>query len=176
MSRMVDDLLTLAKADAGQLALESNPVRLDRVLAGVAEDASILASSKNIEVALRSNPEATVAGDQARLYQLFRALVSNAVQYTDPGGRITISSEVAPHSVCVRIGDTGIGIPAESLGRVFDRFYRVEQARTRASGGSGLGLTIAKWIAELHHATISVESAPGKGSEFTVCFPPAPQS
>jgi two-component system OmpR family sensor kinase len=176
MSRMVDDLLMLAKADAGQLAVESNPVRLDRVIAGVAEDASILASSKNIEVSLLSNPEATIAGDQARLYQLFRALVSNAVQYTDPGGRITISSEVSPQSVAVRVGDTGIGIPAGSIGRVFDRFYRVGQARTRATGGSGLGLTIAKWIAELHHATIAVESAPGKGSEFTVCFPAVPPS
>jgi signal transduction histidine kinase len=173
---MVDDLLMLAKADAGQLAVESNPVRLDRVIAGVAEDASILASSKNIEVSLLSNPEATIAGDQARLYQLFRALVSNAVQYTDPGGRITISSEVSPQSVAVRVGDTGIGIPAGSIGRVFDRFYRVGQARTRATGGSGLGLTIAKWIAELHHATIAVESAPGKGSEFTVCFPAVPPS
>jgi len=171
MSRMVDDLLTLAKADAGQLAVELKPVRLDAILARVAEDASIIASSKEIEVTLRSNPEATITGDQARIHQLFRAIVSNAVQYTDPGGRITIASDVTERSVCVRIGDTGIGIPRESLGRIFDRFYRVEQARTRASGGSGLGLTIAKWIAELHHATIGVESAPGKGSEFTVCFP-----
>jgi heavy metal sensor kinase len=171
MSRLVDDLLTLAKADAGQLAVESKPVRLDSILAGVAEDASILASSKNIEVALTSNSEAHIAGDHARLIQLFRALVSNAVQYTDPGGRITISSEISARSVCVKVGDTGIGIPRESIARIFDRFYRVEQARTRASGGSGLGLTIAKWIAELHHATITVESSPGKGSEFTVCFP-----
>jgi two-component system OmpR family sensor kinase len=175
MSRMVDDLLTLAKADAGQLAVESKPVRLDLVLTGVAEDASILASSKNIEVCLGSNPCATISGDQPRLYQLFRALVSNAVQYTDPGGRVTISSELSQRTVCVRVADTGIGIPPGSLGRIFDRFYRVEQARTRASGGSGLGLTIAKWIAELHHATITVESVPGKGSEFTVCFPALPE-
>jgi signal transduction histidine kinase len=172
---MVDDLLTLAKADAGQLAVESKPVRLDRVLADVAEDASILASSKNIDVNLGSNPGATVAGDQPRLAQLFRALVSNAVQYTDPGGRITISSEVSPGTVSVRIADTGIGIPPESLGRIFDRFYRVEQARTRATGGSGLGLTIAKWIAELHHAAITVESVPGRGSVFTVRFPVLPE-
>ena len=171
MSRMVDDLLTLAKADAGQLALESKPVRVDLLLGDVAEDASILASAKNIEVVLGENSPATVGGDRARILQLLRALVSNAVQYTGAGGRITLSSETDAASVRVRVADTGIGIPEGARERIFERFYRGEQARTRSGGGSGLGLTIAKWIADLHHATITVESIPGRGSAFTVAFP-----
>jgi two-component system OmpR family sensor kinase len=171
MSRLVDDLLTLAKADAGQLAVEERPVRLDLLLEEIADDAAVLGSVKNLHVRLASNPEVTITGDSARLHQLFRALISNAVHYTDPRGSITIRSEVSSGAVSVRIRDTGIGIPAESIGRIFERFYRVEQARTRVSGGSGLGLALAKWIAELHHATLTVESEQGVGSEFTVRFP-----
>ena len=171
MSRLVDDLLTLAKADAGQLSIESLPVQIDLLLAEVADDAVSLGSFKNLDVRLASNPPALITGDGARLRQLFRALVSNAVQYTDPGGSIVLGSEISGDTVTVRVRDTGIGIPADSLGKIFERFYRVAHARTRISGGSGLGLALAKWIAELHHASLSVTSKPGEGSEFTVRFP-----
>jgi len=174
MSRLVDDLLTLAKADAGQLTIESSPVRLDALLEEVAEDAVVLGSFKDLDVKLASNPAVTVTGDRARLHQLFRALISNAVQYTDAGGSLTIGSELSASSVVVRVADTGIGIPPESLGRIFDRFYRVDAARTRVSGGSGLGLALAKWIAELHNASLTVESRPGQGSTFIVTIPLSP--
>lgn len=171
MSRIVEDLLTLAKADAGGLAIEQGPVRMEDLVQDLYEDAQILGTTKDLQVELTGNNPATVLGDPLRLRQLFRAIIANAVQYTDQGGSIRISSTRAGAELLIAIEDTGIGIPPESLDRVFDRFYRVEAARSRVRGGSGLGLAIAKWIAEAHRGSISVRSTPGKGSCFTVRIP-----
>ncbi len=171
MSRIVDDLLTLAKADAGQIKIQKEAVELSRLLRDIHEDAVILSSNKPLSVELRRNDQVTVLGDEARLRQLFRVLLSNAVQYTDPGGSVSISSRRAGGEVQVDIEDTGIGIPQDSLDKVFQRFYRVDEARTRVKGGSGLGLSIAQWIANAHAGSISVRSAVGKGSCFTVTLP-----
>ncbi len=171
MSRIVDDLLTLAKADAGQIVIRHEEIALAPLIDEVAEDASILSADKGLTVEVESNAPVTIKGDAARLRQLFRILVSNAVQYTDAGGRIAIGSRVKGPCVEVSVKDTGIGIPAEHIGKIFDRFYRVDEARSRASGGSGLGLAIARWIAEAHRGVIRVDSEPGKGSTFTVELP-----
>ena len=171
LSRIVDDLLTLARVEAGQMSLRKEPVQLDRLVSDIHEDALILATGKQIFVTMERNDGVQVTGDPVRIRQLLRALLSNAVRYTDPGGRISIRSERGEHDVAISIEDTGIGIPAESLGRIFDRFYRVDEARSRAHGGSGLGLAIAKWIAEAHHGFIDVRSTPGKGSCFTLHLP-----
>jgi signal transduction histidine kinase len=171
MARIVDDLLTLARADAGQVQLGQEPVQLDALLQELYEDAVILSAGKPLTVTLAHNEPAVVTGDPEKLRQMFRALVSNAVRYTDAGGSLTIRSSTTPTTVSVDFEDTGVGIPPESLGRIFDRFYRVDAARARATGGSGLGLSIARWIAEAHHGTIGVRSTPGKGSCFTVTIP-----
>jgi heavy metal sensor kinase len=171
MSRIVEDLLMLAKADAGQLVLQSENVPMADLVHDLFEDAQILCAAKRLHVVLGANDQVHVRGDAHRVRQLLRAIVSNAVQYTDPGGEIRISSRAGDRDLLVEIEDTGIGIPAESIGRIFDRFYRVEGARDRAHGGSGLGLSIAKWIAETHHGSISVRSTPGTGSCFTVRLP-----
>ncbi|HTY59209.1 MAG TPA: ATP-binding protein, partial [Bacteroidota bacterium] len=171
LSRIVDDLLTLARVESGQMSLSRERVQLDRLLSDIHEDALILASGKQISVTMERNDAAQIIGDPARIRQLLRGLLSNAVRYTDPGGRIIIRSERGEHDVAISIEDTGIGIPAESLGRIFDRFYRVDEARSRAHGGSGLGLAIAKWIAEAHRGFIEVRSTPGKGSCFTFHVP-----
>lgn len=171
MSRIVDDLLTLAKADAGQIKIQKEAVDLSRLLRDIHEDAVILSSDKPLSVELRRNDQVTVLGDEARLRQLFRVLLSNAVQYTDPGGSVSISSRRAGGEVHIDIEDTGIGIPQDALDKVFQRFYRVDEARTRVKGGSGLGLSIAQWIANAHSGSISVRSAVGKGSCFTVTLP-----
>jgi two-component system OmpR family sensor kinase len=173
MSRIVDDLLTLAKADAGQIKIQNAPVELSRLLQDIHEDAVILSSDKPLTVELRRNDQAIVPGDEARLRQLFRVLLSNAVQYTDPGGSVIISSRRTGAEVHIDIEDTGIGIPQEALDRIFQRFYRVDEARTRVKGGSGLGLSIAHWIASAHNGSISVRSTLGKGSCFTVTLPVA---
>lgn len=171
MSRIVDDLLTLAKADAGQIKILKEPVELSRLLQDIYEDAVILSADKPLRVELRRNDPATVLGDEARLRQLFRVLLSNAVQYTDPGGSVFISSRIEGAMVCVEVEDTGIGIPPDAQEKVFERFYRVDEARTRVKGGSGLGLSIAQWITNAHNGSISVKSASGKGSCFTVALP-----
>jgi heavy metal sensor kinase len=171
MSRIVDDLLTLAKADAGQIKILKEPVELSHLLQDIHEDAVALSSDKPLTVELRQNDEVTVIGDESRLRQLFRVLLSNAVQYTDPGGSVSISSRRAGREVHVDIEDSGIGIPQEALGKIFHRFYRVDEARTRVKGGSGLGLSIAQWIASAHSGSISVRSTPRKGSCFTVTLP-----
>jgi heavy metal sensor kinase len=171
MSRIIDDLLTLAKADAGQIKIQKEPVELSSLLRDIYEDAVILSSDKPLTVELRQNDPAAVLGDEARLRQLFRVLLSNAVQYTDPGGSVFISSRREGKEVHVDIEDTGIGIPQAALDKIFQRFYRVDEARTRVKGGSGLGLSIAQWIASAHSGSITVRSALGKGSCFTVTLP-----
>jgi signal transduction histidine kinase len=120
---------------------------------------------------LDRNDQGIVSGDPVRLRQLLRALISNAVRYTDPGGTVRIRNERNGNEAWISIEDTGIGIPVESLDKIFDRFYRVDEARSRTHGGSGLGLSIARWIAEAHHGSISVQSTPGMGSCFTVHLP-----
>ncbi len=171
MSRIVEDLLTLARADAGQILLEKGPVPMDALVRDLFEDAQILGATKRLRIELVKNDPALVNGDPVRLRQLFRAILSNAVQYTDAGGDVRITSTVSGPALRVEIEDTGIGIPAESIDRIFDRFYRVDEARSRVRGGSGLGLAIAKWIAEAHNGSIAVRSTPGKGSCFTVSIP-----
>ncbi len=171
MSRIVDDLLTLAKADPGQLPIRREPVRIDDLVKELYEDALLLSTGKNLRIELRETASAYVLGDETRLRQLFRILISNAVQYTDRGGSIILQCDVEASHVAITFEDTGVGIPAESIDKIFERFYRVDHARTRSTGGSGLGLSIAKWITEIHSGTISVASQAGKGSRFTVRLP-----
>jgi heavy metal sensor kinase len=171
MSRIVDDLLTLAKADAGRIVIGREPVQLDGMIQELFEDTVVLSGSKRIRVELVENQPAIVLGDATRLRQMLRAIVSNAVRYTDPEGLIRITSRCNQASLQISIEDTGIGIPPESLDKIFQRFYRVDADRSRASGGSGLGLSIARWIADAHGGSITVRSTPGKGSCFIVNLP-----
>jgi heavy metal sensor kinase len=170
MIRIVSDLLTLAKADAGQIEIARERVDMRALVQELAEDAAMLASPKSIEVRCECNTPVMVAGDAQRLRQLFRILLSNAVRYTEPGGHIVLSlsdENGAKLSIC----DSGIGMSEEEMRHIFDRFYRCEQARMMEKSGSGLGLALAKWIVGAHDGTISVSSEPGKGSCFTVTLP-----
>ena len=171
MTRIIDDLLTLARAEAGQVSMEKLPVAMHDLVEEVYEDASILATGRNIAVVMGENPPVGITGDIGRLRQLFRNLVANAVRYTPATGTITILSRVLDGAVEVSVNDTGIGIPEDKVDRIFDRFYRVEEGRSRAQGGTGLGLSISRWIAESHGGRILVQSAPGRGSTFTVRLP-----
>jgi heavy metal sensor kinase len=171
MARIVDDLLLLAKADAGQVPIEFERVNVQQLVEELYDDAQLLASGKNLKIDLVCSEPAVVSGDRLRLRQLFRILLTNAVQYTDSGGTIRLGCKRDGNRVVVSVEDTGIGIPVESIDRIFERFYRVDQARTRAKGGSGLGLSIAKWIVESHRGTVHIQSEPGKGSRFDVSLP-----
>jgi heavy metal sensor kinase len=174
LSGILDDLLTLAQADAGQAYVERKPVRVEDLVEDLRDDAAILASEKSLIVELLENAPGTVLGDLARLRRLFRSLISNAVRYTDADGAIRIRSRRDGDVMRISIQDSGIGIPAESLPLIFDRFYRADPARSRDRGGSGLGLSLARWIAESHGGTITAESTVGAGSTFTVTLPLAP--
>jgi two-component system sensor histidine kinase BaeS len=192
MTRLVDDLLLLSRADAGALKLDSRPVELDHLVEEVAKEGEILGREKNVRVTIKGLEPLVLQGDAQRLKQLLRNLVDNAVKYTPAGGEVSISAAVLPsgsaavsepqhrstaapqHVVEIAVQDTGVGIPPEALPRVFERFYRVDPARSRETGGAGLGLCIAKTIAEAHGGAIEVQSTPGAGSTFTVRLPLLP--
>ena len=174
MSRLVEDLLLLAKAAAGRLPLEQTRVELDTLLLDVFRQGQML--SRDVAVELGQVEPARVMGDIDRLKQLLLNLVSNGIKYTPPGGRVTLGLRCDGTHALLTVSDTGIGIPPEDLPHVFDRFYRVDKARSRAQGGTGLGLSIAQWIAEAHGGDITVTSAVDAGTVFTVRLPLAPDS
>jgi heavy metal sensor kinase len=171
MSAFIDDMLTLAQAEAGTLRLARDPVGIDALIEELYEDASILATDKELTIEVLQNDPVTVQGDALRLRRLLRSLLANAVRYTDRGGTISIRSRRAGDRVRIALQDSGIGIPTDSQERIFDRFYRVDGARAREHGGVGLGLPLARAIAEVHGGTIEVESVAGMGSTFTVLLP-----
>lgn len=170
MGRLVTDLLTLAEADRGSLEVRRAPLDLYDVLASVVRAGRRLAEERGIEFAA-APAHAKVMGDPDRLRQLFLILVDNAVKYTEPPGRVTLSASSANGHAHVTIEDTGIGIPKEHLPRVFERFYRVDKARSRAMGGLGLGLSIARTIADAHGGAIEIASEPGAGTRVRVTLP-----
>lgn len=168
LSRLVNDLLALARADAGQ-ELQVRPVELDSLLVDVHRQA--LAMANGVRVRLDHLEPTVVQGDDDRLRELLLILVDNALRYTPKEGTVSLWLRRQPPWVAVGVEDTGIGIEAEELPHIFDRFWRADRARSRDRGGTGLGLAIARWIVERHGGEILVESSPGKGSRFTVHLP-----
>ncbi len=169
---LVKDLMFLARADASELAMNMAPTSLDEVLAVVVYGLMPLAETKGIELTLDSEEgdEYVITGDADRLRQLFVNLVENSLRYTQSGGGITVTLGKVAGVNKVVVSDTGIGIPEAELGKIFDRFYRVDKARARHSGGTGLGLCICKWIVDAHKGEITVESREGVGTSVTVLF------
>ncbi len=168
MTRMAGDLLLLAQADAGQ-AIRRERVELDTLLLEVYRQMRPM--TEGVEIGIGEEDQAIVMGDADRLKQLLLNLVDNARKYTPRGGKVTLSLGCADGWARLSVADTGIGIPAQDLPHIFERFYRVDKARSRAAGGSGLGLSIAQWIAQAHGGKIDVQSAPGQGTIFTVRLP-----
>ncbi|NET33275.1 MAG: sensor histidine kinase [Cyanothece sp. SIO1E1] len=203
LSRLVDDLLFLARQDSNIAQLRPNSISLQGLLTEVIEEQQLIAADKGVTLALelpisseittaakanRSSPLYLIQGDRDQLTRLFTNLISNAVHYTPSHGQVQISLQGLKQSgtrqLEVKVKDTGIGIPSEELPHLFDRFYRVDQARARAgtqprpeksgpatASGSGLGLAIAKAIVENHQGQIQVDSTPDEGTTFTVILP-----
>jgi signal transduction histidine kinase len=171
LTRIVDQLTLLAKADAGLVPLAFDPVHLHELVRDIFADAQILAEATGLQVALTACETVTVAGDAHRLRQLLLNLADNAVKYTPPGGSVTLALREAGTVAEFRIDNTGPGIPAEALPRVYDRFYRGDQAHSSEAEGCGLGLSIAEWIVSAHHGTIAVESMPATLTTVTVRLP-----
>jgi signal transduction histidine kinase len=178
MSQIVDDLLLLSKVDSGELRLHKEDLNLTGILNEVVSQMNILAESKKLRIeASNHHEEVHIFGDALRIRELFINLISNGIKYTEEEGsiHITLTKDNQPDlgnpSVKIIVSDTGIGIAKEDQERIFDRFFRVDKARSREQGGSGLGLSICKWIVEAHQGEIEVASEIGKGSSFIVKLP-----
>jgi len=172
LSRLIDDLQELSLADAGAIKLAIRPEDIYRLIRETVTALQAKATAKGLTISadLPDNlPEVNI--DSQRIRQVMYNLVDNAVAHTGREGRITVSALRKEDRIFISVADTGEGIPPEDLPMIFERFYRVDKSRTRATGGSGLGLTIAKRLAEAHGGTIEVESQPGQGSTFILTLP-----
>jgi two-component system phosphate regulon sensor histidine kinase PhoR len=176
LSTLVDDVLSLARADAGELRLELRPIRAEEVARQVCEALAPLARRERSLELVQTSEEGLplVVGDPDRLGQVLTNLVRNAINYTPDGGIISVTSSRAGEDVALTVSDTGIGMPPEDLERVFERFYRGDESRSRESGGSGLGLAIVRDLLSAMGASISVESKEGAGSSFRILLHPQP--
>jgi two-component system, OmpR family, sensor kinase len=166
--RLVGDLLLLAQAEAG-LGIRHEPVALDELVLEVVRELRPLADGVALLPEIAEQVEAQ--GDRDRLKQALLNVVVNALQYTPSGGSVRVALDRVDGQAELRVSDTGEGIPAEDLPRLFDRFYRADRARSRGTGGAGLGLAIVKWIAEAHSGSVTARSAPGQGSTFILKLP-----
>jgi two-component system phosphate regulon sensor histidine kinase PhoR len=172
LARLTDDLLKLSKMDADRLELEIRPLSVSQLVESCLETSQHRAAEKDIRISVNiaeNLPE--IAGDRRLLAEVLQNLLDNATQYTLPGGQIMVSAETDDGEVIFTVSDTGIGIPQADQPRIFERFYRVDAARSREVGGTGLGLAIAKHLVEVHGGRIWVESEVGQGSQFHFSVP-----
>lgn len=168
MSRLIDDLLILSRLESQQMPVASGSVDLAEVITYITRGVEKQAQDKNIDISTNIPEDLPrVVGDRDRLEQVVVNLLDNAIKYTPAGGSIVLTAAEAGGEVRIDVRDTGIGIPAEDISRIFERFYRVDKARSRELGGTGLGLAIVKHIIQGLNGRLSVESTPGKGSTFS---------
>ncbi len=183
LARLTEDLLVLSKMDAERLELEIRRLGVLQLIESCLETAQRRGAEKDLRISVNM-PQGLpdIAGDRRRLAEVLQNLLDNAIQYTLPGGQIIVSAENAVDEVILTVTDTGIGIPKADQSRIFERFYRVDAARSREAGGTGLGLAIAKHLVEVHGGRLWVESEIGQGSQFHFSVPlfdtehPAPRS
>ena len=171
MSTVLGNLLLMARNDADKDPLDGEEVNVTELVTEVSSNIESLAKDKGLKFDLKADSNLKVHGDRVKLRQVFLNILQNAVRYTPTGGSISVHATSKHGSAVVSITDTGIGIAEEQLPLIFERFYRVDKARSRAEGGAGLGLAIARQIVEMHSGTIDVQSRQGKGSTFRVSLP-----
>jgi two-component system phosphate regulon sensor histidine kinase PhoR len=172
LDALVQDLLTLSHIETGQIKMHFEMIELYKLTQEVYEQLEEKASKRNIRLKLEGNPnKVTVFADWQRIFQVMTNLVSNAIKHSFEGNEIVVSFEVSKKYVITHVRDFGEGIPPEHIGRIFERFYRVDKSRSREKGGTGLGLAIVKHILENHHTKAEVTSVPGKGSDFSFKLP-----
>lgn len=169
--RLAESLLALTRADAGQISLVLDEVSIADLVRGVVEQTRSLANDRKVGLRFEDGPLVTIRADEDLLLHLMLNLLENAIKNTPAGGQIVVTWRTNGSQVEVRVQDSGVGIASEHIPFLFDRFYRVDKGRSRVEGGVGLGLAISRWIAQAHGGSIQVESAPGKGSSFTVLMP-----
>jgi two-component system phosphate regulon sensor histidine kinase PhoR len=171
LGNLVGDLLELSKIEGGETALEPVAVDVERLVEGLVRDWRDRFAKQEVDVSVGGEASVRAWADPQAVEQILTNLLDNALKYTEPGGKIRVEIESDEASVRVRVADSGIGIPARDLSRIFERFYRVDKARSRSLGGTGLGLSIVRHIVEAMGGEISVESEVGSGSTFTFTLP-----
>ncbi|MFK7697085.1 two-component system histidine kinase PnpS [Paenibacillus sp. HJGM_3] len=177
LNRLIGDILELSKIESKRIPLQFSPVHLNSFLSKTIEMLQTEAEKKSIRLTLEASEELYLEADEDRLGQIMINLLSNGINYTPEGGKVKVRAMSVPgdqqesERIRIEITDTGIGIPKKDLPRIFERFYRVDKARSRSSGGTGLGLSIVKHLVELHKGVIRVESDLGSGSRFTIELP-----
>ena len=178
MSRILEDLLELAKSEAKDLHLDIEEFSLSDLLQDIFIHAKTLAEPVKhlVRLRLQVDSEIYIRGDQIQLYRMLLNIINNSIKYTPPGGIIEMVLTLAEDSAVVTIIDSGVGIPEEHIPHIFDRFYRIDAARNRQDGGTGLGLSIVKAIVEAHGGHIELTSVVGEGTTFVITLPTNPRS
>lgn len=171
LTRLLAQLLTLARAEAGELSVSRRAMDLGALARAVVDTLEPVAQAKDISLTCECTEDVEITGDHGWMERLLLNLVDNAIKFTKPGGAITVFVTRAGSTATLAVQDSGIGIAADALPHVFDRFYRADASRSSATDGAGLGLSLVKWIADRHGATIDVASRPGNGSTFTLKLP-----
>jgi signal transduction histidine kinase len=172
LSALIDDLFQMAQLDAGGLALDCELSSLTDLLSDTFESFSALASQRGVDLVFAPATGVDVISmDTRRIGRVLNNLIGNAIQHTPKGGKVRVAVGRVPIGVRVEVADSGEGISEEDLPYIFDRFYRGEKSRSRATGGAGLGLAIARGIVAAHGGTIAVESLPGEGTRFFFTLP-----
>jgi signal transduction histidine kinase len=174
LNQLIIDLLDLARLESEEGIPDPETVDVRSVLMVVLARMRPVARGKKIDLRWKRYGEAslyTLDGDETQLTSMFTNLVDNAVKYTQPGGVVEVIGDTDGRGISVSVSDTGIGIPEDKLSRLFERFYRVDKARSKETGGTGLGLSIVRHIAEKHGGHVNVHSIPDEGSTFTVYLP-----
>lgn len=171
LSKVVQSLLEISRAETGQVKINFEPLNLSATIKDIAEDMQILAEEKGIKLDSIIEDHIVIMADYVRIHQTLINVIDNSIKYNRPNGSVLVRMQTDGDFAVIRISDTGVGIPDDSLEHIFDRFFRVDKARSRDVDGTGLGLAIVKWIVESHHGLIDVESQLGKGTMFTIRFP-----
>ncbi|EEL49047.1 hypothetical protein bcere0022_37170 [Bacillus cereus Rock3-44] len=173
MQGLIEDLLDLSKIEQQGFKLNMGTVDMKELLGEIKMVLENKSQEKEISLQVDVLRHVSVIGDPSRLKQIFINLVNNAIVYTPAGGTVSVALLEDEHNAYIKVSDTGIGISTEEIPRIFERFYRVDKARSRNTGGTGLGLSIVKHLVEAHHGTITVDSTVGEGTTFTVALPKA---
>jgi len=171
---LINDLLDVARIEAGKHVQHQVPSDVGRILKETVALMAPRAKARGIVLACPCRDLKPVQADPKNIEEVFNNLITNAINYSPEGGRVTVTAEVLGEHMQIKVEDTGVGIPAEELPKIFDKFYRVKHPKTRQVTGTGLGLSIVKGVVEAHHGTITVESVPDKGTVFRVLLPLIP--
>jgi heavy metal sensor kinase len=171
LAKIVESLLAISRLDSGAAGIEWNPFDLNALAQATTEQMQLIASEKGICLSCPSSGPVPALGDQTRVKQVLVNLLDNAIKYTAAGGHVVVSTEAQGDRAVLTVNDDGLGIPAESLSHVFERFYRAEKARSRESAGFGLGLSLVQAVCRAHGGDVSIESTEGRGTTVTVTLP-----